>query len=98
MTEHSQPVVRPTDPINKVCAIGSVAAAIALLFVFGIAVALVIYIITESLGVTQQVVDHTPRLPTWAVWPCRAFAVLWLTTLLYPKCMKARIARRLSHG
>lgn len=85
-------VIRTQDEkVNPVCAISSVFAALVLVLIF-FTIAAVIVI---SLGISTQ---GWPRLPHVVGWVCDAWVVGWVAFKLYPKCMKARIARRLSHG
>lgn len=79
------------EKVNPVCAIGSVAAAVGLLFVVFVVVAFILF----SLGISTE---SWPRFPRAVGLFCDAWTIGFVAFKLYPKCMKARIARRLSHG
>jgi hypothetical protein len=75
------------NPVNPVCAVGSVLTAVLLLFVFIFVGALILF----SLGLSTKNWYHFPRVFAWA---CHAYLIVFLAVRLYPKCMKARLARR----
>jgi len=75
--------------VNPVCAIGSVATAVILLVVLLSVVALLLF----SLDINTH---GWPRLPRAVIWFCDVWSVGAVAFLLYPKCMKARSARRIS--
>jgi len=76
---------------NPVCAVGSVFAAIVLLAIFLVVSASILF----SLGISTKGWPHVPRVIGWI---CDAYTVGFVAVKLYPKCMKARLARRFAHG
>src|ERR1044071_4380370 len=90
-----------TEKVNKVCAAGSVTVALAAFFGGTFILAIATVIIAEAIdwqSPLHNFVHSVPNIPYWIRWPLDAVTVLWLATKFYPKCMKARLRRRFSHG